>query len=248
MGKPMKRFFLPFLEHRPSLPLYLLGGAVSPLIIQFLLDWSNNPGVWQGSYTLTLIVLLLTLLAGTIWSWQNRPQSLFILDEQKPRPRRGLILLVSKHMGSAPAAIQHHLPGLTDCWLISSSESATVAAELAQQFSSDTTTFHYGSSFEINSDEAASTYRVARQIFNSAAPALGLSSTEIIADITGGSKPMTAGLVLAAVSERRPIQYVLAKKDEKGQVILDAWGEPIKINTEYGLLQGTDMLTLESRE
>lgn len=245
----MRRILLPFIDPGRSIPLFLLGTAVITLIIQFLLDWSNNPGVWQGSYTLTLFVLLLTLFAGAVWSWQNRPQSLFVLDEQKPRSRRGLILLVSKHQGSAPAAIQHHLPSLTDCWLIASSESAAVAAELAQQFSSDTVTFHYGSpSFQVNGDEAASTYRVAKRIFSNEALAQGLNSTEIIADITGGSKPMTAGLVLAAVSERRPIQYVVAKKDDKGQVILDAWGEPIKINTEYASPQWAGFSPLESSE
>ncbi len=224
----MRRFLLPFLEPSRSIPLYLLGTAVITLIIQFLLDWSNSPSVWQGSYTLTLTVILLTLLAGGVWAFQNRPRRPFILDERKPRSRRGLIILVSKHKAAAPAAIQHHLPRLTDCWLIATSGSADVAVELANQFSSDTTTIHYGSPYQVNDDDAASTYRVAKHILTKEVPSRGLGSTEIIADITGGSKPMTTGLVLASVSERRPIQYVLAKKDKKGQVVLDTWGEPIR--------------------
>lgn len=241
----MRRFLLPFLEPGRSIPLFLLGTAVIALIIQFIQDWSNHPGVWQGSYTLTLFVILLTLLAGGVWAWQNRPQPLFILDEQKPRSRRGLIVLVSKHKGAAPAAIQHHLPTLTDCWLIATSGSAHVAVELAQQFSSDTTSFHYGTPFQVNDGDAASTYRVAKQIFTQEAPNKGLDSTEIIADITGGSKPMTTGLVLASVNERRAIQYVLAKKDNKGLPMTDTWGEPIKINTEYLSLHGIRSLPQE---
>lgn len=229
----MNKRLQPFFDSARVVP-YLLGTAVTTLIIQLGIDWSNQPGLWQGSYTFTLIVIALTLAAFAVISYQNRPGHLYLLPERKPRPRRGLILLISKHKAAAPTIIQYHCGTLTHCWLIATSQSAEIAAELAADFADEGIEFYFGAPhYQVNDDDAASTHRLVKHILTVDAPAQGLSKVDLIADITGGSKPMTAGLFLACVSEQTPVEYVLAKKDAAGIIRPGEWGEPIKISTSF---------------
>jgi hypothetical protein len=57
----------------------------------------------------------------------------------------------------------------------------------------------------------------------------GLKPNEIIADITGGVKPMTAGMTLACVARNRNMQYMKVPRDKTGQVIPGVTPEPIRV-------------------
>jgi len=41
----------------------------------------------------------------------------------------------------------------------------------------------------------------------------------VIADITGGTKPLTAGMVLAAITSGKRIEYVESERDAQGNPI-----------------------------
>jgi len=47
----------------------------------------------------------------------------------------------------------------------------------------------------------------------------GLSADQVIADITGGTKPLTAGMVLAAITVGGALEYVESERDKDGQPI-----------------------------
>lgn len=229
----MKDRLLPFFDAHRSIPLYLLGTMAVTLLIQFAVDWVNDPGVWQASYTLTLFVLLLTLLAfGVVW-YQSRPKRIYLLDERKPQPCEGLILLISQTEGAAPAAIAFHQERLRHCWLLTTPQSTKTAAVLMEKFRDSSICFHYGSDYEVCFDDAASTHRVVRRILETELPAQQLQTDNVIADITGGSKPMTAGMFIASLTRQVALQYIVAQKDTTGRAVPGALGEPIRLDTSF---------------
>jgi len=78
------------------------------------------------------------------------------------------------------------------------------------------TTFH---PVTIRRLDVQSTYRAVRTIVAQQLPAYRLEPTEIIADITSGTKPMSAGMVLAALTEGLEMEYVESRRDVEGHPI-----------------------------
>lgn len=146
-----------------------------------------------------------------------RPQT---LRAARPAPMPGLIVLVSprradERLGelSAYAAIEFHRARLQHCWMIASSGeggSFATAQQLAQHFG------HYNLASSIwqvvDAASIAETFALADWLYTQRLPACGLGEAEVIADITGGTKPMTAGMVLAC-GRQRAMQYMLFQQD-----------------------------------
>lgn len=138
--------------------------------------------------------------------------------EQKPTPRRGLIVLVSPEAVSVETrqltqaafdALDYHRPALTACWLIATAgERSSLGA--AQWLAAYCT--HRGitstiwqiqdpSSFE----EVLTTMHV---ILQGELGAAQLQPNEVIADITGATKPMSIGVLLTC-QQKVAIQYMV---------------------------------------
>jgi hypothetical protein len=64
-------------------------------------------------------------------------------------------------------------------------------------------------------------YQAVRAIFEREASEEGLKSDQVIADVTGGTKPMTAGMVLAAITIGGGLEYVESDRDAEGRPIPD---------------------------
>jgi hypothetical protein len=62
-------------------------------------------------------------------------------------------------------------------------------------------------------------YRATRLIFERECVEVNLSPERIIADITGGTKPLTAGMVLATLTSHGHLEYVETDRDAQGHVI-----------------------------
>jgi hypothetical protein len=138
------------------------------------------------------------------------------LNLQPPPPCQGLILLVSPlraneplHALSAYQAINYHRPPLRRCWLIATTGatgSESTAEALAQHFR------HYRLDCTVhtiaNGADAAETLTLVAALYAQIAQAATFAQADVIADITGGTKPMTAGMVLAC-GPTRPMQYML---------------------------------------
>lgn len=229
----MNERLLKFFDPNRSLPLFLLGTFDVALVIQFIIDWSNEPGRWQGNHTVMVYGLIVTLFAlGVLWV-QQRPKRVYLLEEQKPRKRRGLIILVSEHKAAAPDAINYHLDELTHCWLIATNASATVAATLEADFASTGIDIKQGTPYRVLHDDYQSTYRLVSHILLEEAPAAQLGAVDIIADITGGTKPMTSGMVMACMAAQCPMQYMVTEKDAQGRAKEGAVALPIRLATTF---------------
>ncbi len=221
-----------------SLPLFLLGTATVTLLLQGIYDYANEPGVWKGGYWLALLMLLMTI-GVLIRAWRKRSGRVDIREKQVPRPRRGLILLAGPQKRSNPAALDHHLNRLEHCWIIATPESVGTATALFQEYG-NRLEIHYGSGYIVDAEEFAPTYDVVMRILSKEMQEAGLGVTEMIADITGGTKPMTSGMALACVACHIPMQYIKTNRGVDGQVSGDSWGIPIQVDASFITLREGD--------
>lgn len=58
------------------------------------------------------------------------------------------------------------------------------------------------------------------ELYDEANQQTGLTSPEIMADYTGGTKSMTAGMVLACTEPNRPLQYLVSQYGPKGEIVV----------------------------
>jgi hypothetical protein len=149
-------------------------------------------------------------------------------EEERPPRYPGLIVLVGagrKYVSpeelSHNPAIEYHLDRggaggepLRVCWLIATAGtngSVHVAREVRKRYGSRCDKMilrALNSAFDVQ--EA---YRLVRRIYAEEAAEHGLAPEQIIADFTGGTKPMSVGMVLAC-RDRWPMQYMYWRKDE----------------------------------
>jgi hypothetical protein len=245
----VRRFLInlrPFLEPT-SVPLLFISFVVLlNLISNALYDWTKS---WIGTpfkvifYTVCLIVLLVVMFE-LVRRFKLR------LTVRGISPRRGLVVLVSQGRSEdipAMAAIKYHLPALEHCWLITSTEPANPPPPPSQSAWKNAGTLRvlYEGQVKthikvIDPEDPQSIFQAVEQVY-SEAKLFGLSSNEIVADFTGGTKMMTAGMVLACTPADRDVQYMkpLALSPD-GRVDLAAGSEPrwVDLNFFLGTREG----------
>jgi hypothetical protein len=212
-------------RHR-NLVLLLVSGLVVPLITELASSWLEATFGRTPSRLVQLLAVGVALAVG-LWvlalALHEREQVL-VPREQQPPKFPGLIVLVGPgRPGDDPMklshspAIEYHLAagpdekGLRVCWLIATAgvEGAVPVAEaLRQRYGGQCTVIvrSLGSAFNV---QAA--YEVVERIYTKEAAAHDLSENEVIADFTGGTKPMSAGMILAC-GEQRPMQYMTGRR------------------------------------
>lgn len=148
-----------------------------------------------------------------------------VLEEVKPPRFRGLIVLVGPgQVGrdpfdqSAMDAIIYHLKALEYCWMIGSSGergSAPVIEKMKQECANRGVKpfAHYVDNPLI----VQPTYDIVEQIYTKEVGDVGLNEQDIIADITGATKPMSFGM-LRACGISRPMQYMVRQADGRSSV------------------------------
>jgi hypothetical protein len=176
---------------------------------------------WGARYFATEIVLtavpVILVLGLTVWhrNEANRRRMGLVREElRQPDGKKGLILLVSKET-HAMRAVDYHLKKmktLEKVWLIPSDNSNVSlfgASTRATADQIDKTCKALGLKVEIHEKgvspaDSQDTYEYVNRIFKRS----GLESNEIIADFTGGTKPMTVGMIMACLPRERDLEYV----------------------------------------
>lgn len=138
-------------------------------------------------------------------------------------PHAGLIWLFGPgQFAHLLFALDHHRKGggATHCWLVMQDITPVREAfnQLSQQLLEQETTTQLHP-FYIEQLDVQATYQAVRAIIEREAAEEGLQPDQIIADITGGTKPLTAGMVLAALTTGGDLEYVESKRDSEGRVI-----------------------------
>lgn len=137
-----------------------------------------------------------------------------VTREQEPPRFKGLVLLIGPGRqnedplkGPAVPAIEFHKPQVL--WLLPSRQGVPVANLLREKYEKQMKVI---TTIVNNPWDVQDTYREVKIIYATAPEAYGLPPENIIADITGGTHPMAAGMVLACQDERN-MQYMSGKPD-----------------------------------
>ncbi len=204
----------------PSGFISWLGGGLVVNILSGVIAMVWDTAVWQLGWVLSLVALLW----GVYLARRRVEPKVLVPEEQQPRRYRGLVLLVGTGRPgedpmsqSAGDAINYHIgagaeSGLEVCWLLASGGekgSLPVALKLKEACEAKNIrayTRTVGDAFSVQES-----YDLVRRIYEQEIPKAGLSEDEVIADYTGGVKPMTAGMVLAC-DDKRPMQYMYGRK------------------------------------
>lgn len=173
-----------------------------------------------------LIVGIVTLVFVARLRRQAATTLSFVPTEQRADPCPGLVLLLSPGPGtSEEVAIRHHLQRntLRQCWLIVSEQAQTKAAQL--QFDLNEQNVHAHIVALADETQARLSYAAVKGALEVAQTAL--PGQPVIVDITGGTKPMTAGAVLACLDTGAPLEYIVSLRHPDGSVKTP--GPPIKV-------------------
>lgn len=209
----------------------ILGNALYDLLVESLQDMFGGESALLYAVITVFAATLLFAITLILWLWfnlrrskRNRLADAVKLDRAYP----GLIVFVSARQGGAePAAIMHHLKAgkLRRLWLIATNEAEKKAVQLRDQVRHDAndevqiTIVPLDSAFDI-----PAAYRAVVQAFDQADDLLD----QVIVDITGGTKHMSAGAVLACREYGVPMQYVLGEIKD-GKVDERSEGELMKV-------------------
>jgi hypothetical protein len=194
----------------------LLGFGVVGNLVAGLITLVAETSAWQ------LILWVLSILA-VIWGafavWSRTKPLVLVPEDQRPSKHRGLILLVGTGrpgedpmQQSAGIAITYHQPVLKTCWLIATAGeggSLPIAETLAEQCRIASIQPHIRTVADPFSVQES--YNLVERIYTQEVPRAGLTKHQVIADFTGGVKPMSAGMILAC-GETRPMQYMYGRK------------------------------------
>lgn len=209
----------------PKVPvLFLVGTLVLAVLGNGVYEASKNGlEAIVGSSPATPVyvaVIALTILIGigaSLWIIVARAprQVLFVPTERLAEAYSGLILLPSINpKGPEESAIASHCRGdrLRHCWLVTSPQ-ATAKAHHLEDLLRGRHVIPYLTTVE-DAEQAPLAYAAVKVAIAQARRVLG--DEPVILDITAGTKPMTAGAVLACLEEEIPIAYMVSKRTATG--------------------------------
>jgi hypothetical protein len=208
----------PFQRALTEVPWF--GPVISALLVTMLVDLLTQAvttwgGLWLGWGLVALLTLatLTFVYAYTVSESRRRGRGLGIIAERPNPPQgSGLIFLFSRE-DTLREAIVYHRPELAHCWLLVTPEMRDRAASVASRFPDLSFTLHPLD----DRYDSQGCYRAVANIYREEAPRRGLSPQGVIADITGGTKPMTLGMIVACLEGDYPIEHVPTAFDAAGQ-------------------------------
>jgi len=223
-----------------ALLVWVVNSLLPPLLTSYI-----QANIARFLSLLAVVAAVFAVISVAMWMAARRARSRLEVG-QRPEvdARRGLIVFSSPGERVTPAenAIKAHLAKLEHCWIIvgpalpgRGPSARDNANRIAQEYASQ----KQGLKFYIldldDEHNPEKIFRLVQSIYDQART-LGLSEKEIIADYTGGTKSMTAGMVLAcSTSQDRDAQYMKAK-DVTGTGVAKPSAEatPVLIDLNFG--------------
>ncbi len=218
--------------------LFLLGGVLIGMLPNGI--YELGVGLLGGglaariaAVAIPLGLLLLLAYALSILEGRRERGSTFTIVGCPAAPRkRGLICLVSNR-DVIDAAVKYHARKLEHLWLIASSRTSEMAETLKAEYRDEQKTGDVQTHIivltndDIYSHEA--TEAQVERIYSDLPE--GFAQDDVIADFTGGTKSMTAGMIMACLDADRPLEYVPQKyrTASDGRPIPAETGDPIHI-------------------
>ncbi len=214
--------------------LYIIGTAALTVVITVLYDTVKERLGLLGAQGLAvgLAVLAVTVILYPVARrWRQR--RVIVKQEQEPAQCKGLIVLVSPNpsaMEAVAIAVRYHQPVLKNLWLIATDDSRSVADSYVDLYGKGAgLAVYWDRSYVVPSDNTETVFHVTTRILQEEAPRFGLQPDDIVADITGGTKPMSVGVALACMQSERALQYVKSERTVTGDVDQSIVPHPIRI-------------------
>lgn len=230
----LKKWWIYFVANPMTLTLSQtswFGFVLTTVLLASLVNVSTSVLIEATSTSIALVVMAFVTLAvlayANVYAYRVHDWTLkgkqIIGEHKSPAPGQGLILMVT-HAPTMRKALDYHAATLKHLWLIVTPEMESAANELrefARQKQISCHTEELAESFDANG-----CYRLVKRIYEEQVFELRLPRSAVIADMTGGTKPMTAGIVLACSNLGARLEHVPAYfADGKALVPLD----PIEI-------------------
>lgn len=214
-------------RHR-NLILLLISGLVA-LLTELAGSWLDTT-LGRAPSQLIRLLAIGALLAVALWAFYlalgKRPSLELVPQEERPSRFPGLIVLVGPGRAGADPdslshnpAIEYHLDceeaggePLRVCWLITTAgeQGGLPVAQAVRRAYQDRCEVLIRMLRDAFSLQEA--HRLVHSIYTEEAREHGLEPEQVIADFTGGTKPMSAGMALAC-QDRWPMQYMTGGKD-----------------------------------
>ena len=207
---------------RAQVELDWFGPVVSAVVVALLINVLTEAlttwaGVWWALAAvgaLTLAVVGFVFVYAAVGTWRNRRPIASLIDRIDPPKSRGLVFLYTREE-TLRKAIDYHRPVLAYVWLLATPERHVEAAQVVSGLPEGVS----GSLVPLKDlYDSQDCYRAVTHIYRHEVPRLGLSPKEVIADITGGTKPMTMGMVAACLEGNYPVEHVPAEYDSTKRV------------------------------
>jgi len=222
----------------PSVLAPYLGGVIAVgvccnAVYGLLQQWLGQSA---NSNLSIIIVSAIVFIAAAIWLHvilsRRMPAPLRLVNKPRPAPRKGLIFLVSSPEVLL-AVVNYHHKVLKHCWLIATDKSWKIASDFKEKNASQQLTIELHHLHDEFSWEASR--KIITKIFRNLPGDFG--GNDVITDLTGLTKPATAGAVLACLNAGRPMQYTPATyKNKDGQPDPLAPIEPFEIIMDRQML------------
>jgi hypothetical protein len=225
---------------------FVLGVVAVGVLSNFVFSVTFDPATFVMDRTArTLIVVgAFVLLAYAAYcydlrqAWRTRKITATFDERRRAKPHAGLIWLLSPRDIEAPlfAIRYHHVEGsavLQHCWVLISPGATAAYDRLAARVE------EVGYKVELHpvalsGETIEATYQAIDHIYGAEAERAGLQADQIIADLTGGLKTMTAGMVMACLPHGRQLEYIESDRDAQGEVIKDSQ-RAIKVGVDFAL-------------
>jgi hypothetical protein len=201
----------PFLFLLGAVLVAVMGNMASDLLKSYVGD--GRLGLWMILVVSSVILFLLVVAiyaAGVFRAMLTSRNVYRFLDKPNPAPRKGLIAFVSlTQRAHLDRAIAYHRETLKRLWLIATQEAQARAAQIVAEYNKSGVQI---SIVPLSEEwDLIKTKETVDQIFTEQLD--GLAEEDVIADFTGGTKPMTVGMVFACLTPSRSLQYVPAEYD-----------------------------------
>jgi hypothetical protein len=205
---------IPYLFLASAIALAVMGNMVCDLLKSYFGDGKMKLWYYLGVAVIALAFMFLTIRAAGYFGAKVQRQYR-ILDKTNPWPRKGLIAFVSlSQRAHLDRALSYHKKTLEHVWLIATRDSQTLAAQIVADNDGSPVRFSIISLQE--EWDVIKAKEVINKIYYEQLD--GLAEEDAIADFTGGTKPMTAGMIFACLAPTRALQYVPAEYGEDGYI------------------------------
>ncbi|PDW04083.1 hypothetical protein [Candidatus Viridilinea mediisalina] len=239
MNSPsLTKLFRPFLETRAPL-LFLIGSIALAILGNAIYELLTATFGATPQFLIGLVISAMLIFSFVAFSFQRllrayeqRQVSAHnpVAPDQQADPHPSLILPVGMSKpGAELDIIVWHLRNTTlrHCWLLASPQAMELEkfGDLKQYLIEHDVTWHL-----VKIDDAMGADQVYATVMATIKKAQNDDDAlPLIADITGGTKAMTVGIVLACLDTHTTVQYWLAPRDRAGNPRMTDASRPMKV-------------------